>query len=185
MPAVRDDPPEEPGGRRPGELAEVAAQMRLVVVAAFERELGEADVRVAPEELERPVEAKDSRDGLGGKPDLLAEARDEMTVAAAEVLGQGADTDTAAASLERLPRPGDVRRGPARVCECAEEECVEDLEPVFPRLCGRDSLGEVPGARGQDVLEIDGPVRELVHRQPEQHVRCERCQVHLDAARRP
>src|SRR5262245_55719147 len=59
---VRQEPRLELAGREAGELAEVAVEVRLVVVAAGERDLGEA-----PSPADRPrgaLEAQQPRDGL-------------------------------------------------------------------------------------------------------------------------
>src|SRR5258705_2114275 len=88
--AARGQPArQELRGRRPGEGAEVAVEVRLVVVAAVEREVAEAAAGV--ERRDRALEAQDARERLRGQPDLGAEARGEVAAAPAHLLGEAAD----------------------------------------------------------------------------------------------
>src|SRR3954469_14626655 len=69
--------------------AEVAVEVRLVVVAAGGGDVGEPPgPALALEEVEHPLEAQDAREGLGRQADLLAEAGGEMAPAAAQLGAQ-------------------------------------------------------------------------------------------------
>src|SRR5215831_10003590 len=97
-------PARELGRRCPCELADVAGEVRLVVVPA-----GEGDVEQLGAGLLQPPpcvrEAQNARDRLGRQTDLRAELRDQSPAAAADGLGQRADPDSAGARLEPPPGP--------------------------------------------------------------------------------
>jgi len=75
------------GGAEAGEGAEVVSEVRLVVVAASEGEVGPADVGALVHELEGLLKALDAAIELGGDADLLVEAFGEAT--GAETGGAG------------------------------------------------------------------------------------------------
>src|SRR5215470_18845086 len=81
--ALRDPAPQEIARRAPGQLPEIAIEMRLVVVAGAAGQLGPADLLPAVEPADHPMKADDARQGLGRHSDLLAEARDQMLLAPA------------------------------------------------------------------------------------------------------
>src|SRR4029450_524820 len=73
--------------RRPGKLAKVAVQVRLVEVAAVERNLHEP-TRRGPERGDCAVEPQHACRGLRREPDVLAEASDQPAVAPAGLRGE-------------------------------------------------------------------------------------------------
>src|SRR3954471_14905662 len=98
--------------RRAREVAEVAVEVRLVVVAAVLRDRGP---RLAGlHQLHRAVEAQDPRDGLRRQPDLLAKARGEVAAAAAEFARQRLDPELPVGLLQAPPGP--ARVGGGRAC---------------------------------------------------------------------
>src|SRR5215211_7045041 len=70
-------------GREPDVGAEVAMQMRLVVVAAFGGDLRPPAAALHAQAVQRVVEADHPRGRLGRDADLLAEAAAEVAAAAA------------------------------------------------------------------------------------------------------
>src|SRR6266516_523235 len=181
--AARQALREELGRRRSRELAEVAVEMRLVVVAAVVGDLGPALLGLAAEQAKRPVEAEDASDRLRRQADLPAELRRKVAAAASELARERADLDPAGGLLQPLPGTHDVGGERPRVEEPAREEPVEKLEARLPR--GR--IAELPRqearGRAERVLELDRPVRERVHRRSEDAVRGERAQAHLETGR--
>src|SRR3954468_23533743 len=71
----------ELGGRAAGELAEVAVEVRLVVVAAVERDLGQRAAARTHELACRVAEAQDAGERLRREADRPAEARGEVAPA--------------------------------------------------------------------------------------------------------
>src|SRR5579862_3146860 len=88
---VREQPRDELARCGARQLAELAVHVRLVVVAAALGDLGEPAASVALEQPHRALEADQPRSGLGRRPDLLAEAPDQMPPAAPELARELAD----------------------------------------------------------------------------------------------
>src|SRR5262245_33557825 len=84
--AVRQAAGEKLGRRRTGELAEVAVEVRLVVVAAVVGDLGPAVRILAPQPPDDAIEAQDPGQQLRRHADLLAELRAQVPPAPAELL---------------------------------------------------------------------------------------------------
>jgi hypothetical protein len=159
---------------RPGQLAELAVEVRLVVVPAAKRDLGEPAAVVTAEQRHRPAKSQNARGGLGRRPDLLAEAGRQVPPAASQLLGQAADRQPASGFPQPPPGPGHVRRGPARRFDAGAHEGVDQLEPSRPIGRLEEPLGEEPRRRAEQVLERHDRPRQLTHRRSEQHVRAER-----------
>src|SRR5438876_1086448 len=116
-------------GRAAGHRAEVVDQMRLVVVAALERDLGP---RQRSRELTSTLEAQQSRNRLRWQPDLLAEARDDPLATPAELSSQVCDRDPAMSRTEALPGPLDLAARGRAVAQPLDQRCVDELEPFRP-----------------------------------------------------
>src|SRR4051794_25207538 len=103
------DPRAVLGRRAAGQLAEVAVEVRLVVVAGLGGDLGEARGPAgALEQREHAAEAQDARERLGRQAHLLAEAAREMPPAAAELGAQRAHTERAVGRPQPRERVRDV-----------------------------------------------------------------------------
>jgi hypothetical protein len=79
------------GGAEAGEGAEVVGEVRLVVVAAGESELGPANVAAAVHLLKGLLKALDAAVEFGGDADLLVEALGEAAGAEAGGAGEFGD----------------------------------------------------------------------------------------------
>src|SRR4051812_23170309 len=78
-------------GRRVRELAEVAVQVGLVVVAGLERDPAERRPGGRGDQLARALETQDASVGLGRHADRVGEAARQVAAAPAQVAGQLAD----------------------------------------------------------------------------------------------
>src|SRR5688500_14185048 len=82
------------------EGAEVAVEVRLVVVATVERDVDQ--VRADSQPLERPLEAQQPRERLRRHAQLAVDGRREMPAAPADLVRQLADGDRV---VQALPGP--------------------------------------------------------------------------------
>src|SRR5262245_49795799 len=71
------------GWPHPGECPEVAVEVRLIVVAALERQVSEARMVSTTQPIHRAAEAHHPRKRLRREADVLAELADEMFLAPA------------------------------------------------------------------------------------------------------
>src|SRR2546423_9673723 len=154
--------------------------MRLVEVPAVERDLGETPRAGPAQRGDRAIEADHSRQRLRREPDLLAEARDQTTVTPAQLVGQGADRREAMRPPEVLPGPLHARRGQRRVDEATQKERLDELEAPGPRSRLAHTAGQLSRTR-HEIIERNGAIRELVHRDAQESMRSERRQPQLDA----
>src|SRR4051794_20718587 len=88
------------------EIAEVAAEMCLVVVARFERELSEGQRVAGAQAVGDSAEAQDARHRLRRDSDVLAEERGEVAPAPARLARDVLHTRRRI--VEALPRPLEV-----------------------------------------------------------------------------
>src|SRR5579863_8857963 len=168
---VRQQPRAERARARPGEVAELAIEVRLVVVAAVLRDLGKAAAVVAAEQADRSLEAHQPGDGLWRRPDLFAKPCAEMPRAAAELARERGDRDAAIGLAHPPPRAHRVGRRPPRALDARPDELVERREPGLPAAELREPIDLLAGAAAEHVLQPDDELRrQLVHRDPEQHV---------------
>src|SRR3954451_23447492 len=86
--------------RAAGELAEVAVQVRLVVVAAVQRDLAQRWPVRARQLARRVAEAQNASVDLRRQADLLLEARGQVAAAPARLLDELRDRHPAAAAHE-------------------------------------------------------------------------------------
>src|SRR5512133_426119 len=106
-------------GRAARDCSEVVNQVRLVVVAALERDPRPV-ARLGPfGALARPLEPDQPRGRLRRQPDLLAEANDDPLAAPAELRGERSDPRATAGIDEPLPGPGDLARRRRRIAQPA------------------------------------------------------------------
>src|SRR5690606_8225733 len=97
------------GGRgQAGELPEVADEVGLIVVAEHQRELGPALAAAGADVPDAALEADQPGGELRRQADLLAEPGDQTLGAVAELAGERADVDEAAAGLDASERPRDL-----------------------------------------------------------------------------
>src|SRR5918911_2288390 len=166
-------------GRAAGEGAELADQVRLVVVPGLARDARPVRRLRALDERPCAVEAGDARERLRRHADLLAEARGQALAAPAERLREVTHACRAAGRDERPPRAVDLRRRRG----ATREDLVEHAEPRLPARRGREALGEERLV--EYVLERDLRVGELVERHAEEPMRGRRDEVDVDAERAP
>ena len=76
--------------RAPCEFVEVAHQVAVIDVPGRGRDCADARRVVPRQQLHGPGEPQDTCGGLGGKPDVVAEAGNEMASAPADLFGQHA-----------------------------------------------------------------------------------------------
>src|SRR4051794_29930469 len=108
--AVRQAPREVVGGRRAGERAEVAVEVRLVVVAAVLGDLGEARAVVLLQPGERMLEAEHASERLRCHAEVLAELERQVARAASHLACERPDGDAAVRRAQPLPRPHQAGR---------------------------------------------------------------------------
>src|SRR3954470_18778523 len=128
--AVGDARREQLGRRDAREVAEVAVEVRLVVVAARVGDVGE---RAAG--LEQPPGAREAQDAaqrLGRQAELLAERRREVAAAVAERAGEVADAGPAVGRDEATPGPDELALRRRLGLEAAAELAVEQREALLP-----------------------------------------------------
>jgi hypothetical protein len=165
--------------RRANSRGEVPANSRksrfrcLVVVAALEGELGQAPSRRLLQQLHVPTEAQDPCYRL----------RRQTPRAPGSARSDAGDCGRAA---RRAHPPGRARssgrersrpqRSPSRASSCrrARLRARRPRRTSLPRSeRPRGARGQLAEARRQDGLDIDDAIRELVHRDPEKHVRAD------------
>src|SRR5262245_34331576 len=83
--AVRQQARDEPGGCHPREVTEIACEVRLIVIAAVEGDVGQASKAAPAEAIGRAREPEHAAQCLRGQTDLVAEARDEVALAPADL----------------------------------------------------------------------------------------------------
>ena len=166
----------------PGQAAELAVEMGLVVVAAVGGDLGEAAAVVVAEAIDSSLEADQRGNRLGRQPDLLAKPRRQVAVTAAQLGCQCTDLEAPTGVAQPPARPGDVRRRRPRRLDPPPDIGIEQLKSGVPVRRVDQPLGELRRLWPEHVVEWHHQVgRDLVHRDPEQHVRAERGQVDLHA----
>ncbi len=171
---------------RPGEAAKLAVEVGLVVVAAVGRDLGEAAAVVVAEAVHRSSEADQRGQRLGRRPNLLAKPGHQVAVTTPKLGGERADLQAPAGLVQAPAGPSDLRRGEPRSLDPAGDIGVEQLEPGVPLRGVHQPRHQLVGRAAQHRVERHHEVgRELVHSEPEQHVRAERGQVDLNAAQAP
>src|ERR687897_2775742 len=171
---------QELGGGDAGELAKVPVQVRLVVVAALLRDLGQAGAVAALEALEDAAETKDARHHLRRQADLLAELGDQVLAAASQLAGERADLEPAAILAQPLPRPRHAGRRRPGLGEPRRDELIDEVETGVPARRLVELLDEQRRGAAEQVLEVHDAVGQRLHRHPEEQVGAERGQVDLD-----
>src|SRR5262252_4755112 len=106
--------------------------MRLVAVAAGERERRPALLVGGADAFHRMAKAQDVGDRLGPQPYLGTEALDEGLAAQGEVATERADRARAVARLQAGQRPGNVGRHGASQAQPLEQEAVHEVEAPPP-----------------------------------------------------
>src|SRR5438132_3280920 len=149
--------------------------MCLIEVAAVERDLGQSAGCRGSQRRRGAVEPDHTCEHLWSHANLLAETRDQAPMAPAELLGQMADRRLAVRPAKMLPRPRDGGRRRRRLDEPACEKPLDEIESLPPGARFMQPLVELTRLR-DDVVELDRPVCQLVHRQAEEAMRGERCE---------
>src|SRR5262249_18153601 len=108
------------------QLAELAAEVRLVGVAAGCRHL--CDPRGSRAQGgNRPVEPDHTGGGLWRKADVIAEAVDQASRAPSQVRRERSYADASTGTHELPPRPVELVRSRRRVCQPSGEEGLEEV----------------------------------------------------------
>ena len=86
----------------------------------------------------------------------------------------------ALARAQAAPSPGQLARDRAGLAKGGAKRAVDHAEATLPAVRVPDPLDQ-PAAHAQ-LVQLDHAVGQLVHRHPEQGVRAQRREAHLDAA---
>lgn len=143
------------GGAQAGEGVEVVGEVRLVVVAAGEGEIGPVDVVATMHLLDGLLEALDAAVELGGDADLFAEKLGEAAWAYADVAGQCGDLCGSGGLMEvseGVIDHGDTALGSAFAEAVAEGE-LEEVEFLRGSWGFAEVVAEVYGRAAPEVFE--------------------------------
>ena len=146
----------------------------------------------AHQQLPGPVEPDDAGGSLRRQPDLGAEPAGQVAPAPAGPGRQLGHPQRAAGPQQLVPGPADLgaRGGRARGRRVAglggpaEQDAVQDREPLRPAGRGPDPVAQFGADAAEDGFGGDVEAGELAGRQAEQRPRAERPQRHLDAGLR-
>src|SRR3954452_6041529 len=130
--AVREATRQVVGRRCAGERAEVAVEVRLVVVAAVLRDLRETRAVVALQARQSMLEAEHPGEGLGGHAEVLAKLEREVARAAADLGRERAYRRASVGRAQPAPGPHEARRRAARLVEAPREDAIEQVEARVP-----------------------------------------------------
>jgi hypothetical protein len=139
---------------------------------------GVGERRPAAQERHRPLEAQQPRERLRRHADLAAEALREVTAAPPGLRGQRLHACGPVRADEARVGVADLRR--QRRGLAPGDEPADDVAPRRPVRRLGDPLGQLAGRR-QDVLERDGAIEELGHRDAQQAAGDQRRELELQA----
>ena len=115
-----------------GITPEIAVEVRLVVIAAGDGEIGPALRVRRADALDRMGEAQDAGDRLGAQAHLGVEALDQGLAAAGEIAAERADRARAVACVQARERPGNIRRHGPAAAKTLQKETVHEVQARRP-----------------------------------------------------